>query len=395
MDIIQQQAEPFLKTKLGDVCSFKQGQQFSLEEQLTYPKEGYARFLRIENYTQKSADFRYVKIDDSDKIINEKDVVIVRYGASAGYVGRGFSGVLANNMFRVIPSENVDREFLYYLLTDKRVFDYFQKSMIGGAMPALSFNIVGNLEVQLPPLSEQKKIASILASWDEAIALKEKVIDRKLEQKKGLMQKLLSGKVRFPGFQGEWKSVPIEKICMLSIGKTPSRNKDEYWGKGYKWIAISDLKEKYITNTQEEITEQAVQETGIKLIPKNTVIMSFKLTLGKLGITAEDMYSNEAIVSFSNKNPSNLDNEYLYYYLSYIDITKYGSRAAKGITLNRDSLKEIIVKLPELGEQIKIREVLSLADQEIDLLKKELSELQQQKQGLMQQLLTGKVRVKV
>ena len=123
--------------------------------------------------------------------------------------------------------------------------------------------------------------------------------------------------------------------------------------------------------------------------------MSFKLTLGKLGITAEDMYSNEAIVSFSNKNPSNLDNEYLYYYLSYIDITKYGSRAAKGITLNRDSLKEIIVKLPELGEQIKIREVLSLADQEIDLLKKELSELQQQKQGLMQQLLTGKVRVKV
>ena len=198
---------------------------------MTYPKEGYARFLRIENYTQKSADFRYVKIDDPDKIINEKDIVIVRYGASAGYVGRGFSGVLANNMFRVIPSENVDREFLYYLLTDKRVFDYFQKSMIGGAMPALSFNIVGNLKVQLPPLSEQKKIASILASWDEAIALKEKVIERKLEQKKGLMQKLLSGKVRFPGFQGEWKSVPIEKICMLSIGKTPSRNKERVLGK--------------------------------------------------------------------------------------------------------------------------------------------------------------------
>lgn len=393
MNAIQQMREPFVQVKLGDVCSFKQGYQFGLDEQLLHPKEGYARFLRIENYTQNSTDFRYVKVDDPDKIIDEKDVVIVRYGASAGYVGRGFSGVLANNMFRVIPGENVDREFLYYLLTDRRVFDYFQKSMIGGAMPALSFQIVGNLKVQLPPLPEQKKIASILATWDEAIAYKEKLIERKIERKQGLMQKLLSGQVRFPGFYGEWKSVPIEKICTLSIGKTPSRNRKEYWGTGYKWIAIADMKEKYISQTEEEITEQAVKETGIKRIPKNTVIMSFKLTLGRLAITAEDMYSNEAIVSFFNNNPDELDNEYLYYYLSHIDITKYGSRAAKGITLNRDSLKEIIVKLPELAEQIKIREVLTLADKEIDLLKQELALLKQQKQGLMQQLLSGKVRV--
>jgi len=309
-------------------------------------------------------------------------------------------GFIASHRFPIYkPKENVlDLDFITYLFRSSRGKYLLNLASPGGAgrNKTLGQKEFGEIEVIIPKnIKEQKKIAEIIMTWDRAIELKEKIIEQKEEQKKGLMQKLFTGELRLPGFNSKWKSVPIEKVCGISMGKTPSRNENKYWGKGYKWIAISDMKEKYISKTKEEITDLAVEETGIKLIPKGTVIMSFKLTLGKVGITAEDMYSNEAIVSFTIKNPSIIDNEYLYYYLSYIDITKYGSRAAKGITLNKDSLREIIIKLPEIEEQTKIRERLFYKGKEIDLLKKELDSLKQQRKGLMELLLTGKVRVMV
>ncbi|WP_419893155.1 restriction endonuclease subunit S [Oceanobacillus kimchii] len=308
-------------------------------------------------------------------------------------------GFIASHRFPMYkPMDNIlDLDFITYLFKSPRGKYLLNLASPGGAgrNKTLGQKEFGELEIIVPKdVKEQKKIAEVLSTWDKAIELKESLIEQKEEQKRGLMQKLLSGDTRFPGFNGQWKSVPIEKVCSISMGKTPSRNENKYWGKGFKWIAISDLKEKYISKTKEEITELAIKETGIKIIPKGTVIMSFKLSLGKLGITAEDMYSNEAIVGFKNEDKNILDNEFLYYYLNHIDITKFGSRAAKGITLNKDSLKEIIVRFPQIEEQIKIREFLSTKDTEIELFKKEVEILKKQKEGLLQLLLTGKVRVK-
>src|SRR5690606_19559455 len=172
----------------------------------------------------------------------------------------------------ILRPKNVNSLFLSYLLNSNFQIKERAKLAQGHSVVHIYADDLKSIKVYLPSLSEQQKIASVLYAWEKAVEFIEKLIEQKKEQKKGLMQKLFSGQVRFPGFYGEWKSVPIEKICTLSIGKTPSRNKKEYWGKGYKWIAIADMKEKYIKQTEEQITERAVKETKINLIPKNTVI---------------------------------------------------------------------------------------------------------------------------
>ena len=333
------------------------------------------------------------------RVFQKNDILfsMVRpYLKGFAYIDFECKDCICSTGFSVISSNKAnDAKFIYYNLFGTVIENQVNKLLVGSNYPAINSSDVENLKIPYPKLDmEREKIGHILSTWDKAIELKEKLIEQKKEQKKGLMQRLLTGKVRFSGFDKEWRSVPIESVCELSMGKTPSRKVQKYWGKGHKWIAISDMKDKYITNTQEEITDLALKETGIQVIPKGTVIMSFKLTLGRLAITGEDMYSNEAIVSFRIKNPDVLDYEFLYYYLSSIDITKYGSQAAKGITLNSDSLKEIMIKLPTKCEQIKIRDALCFYDKEIDLLEQELEALKQQKKGLMQLLLTGKVRVK-
>lgn len=329
------------------------------------------------------------------KICKSGDILLCVRGSSTGRmnlandeycIGRGIASIRAKD-------NESDTDFIYYTL-NYRINQLLQRTE-GSTFPNLSSKEIKAMIVGIPSRNEQEKISAIISTWDKAIELKEKLIEQKKEQKKGLMNKLLSGKIRITGFKDDWKALSIDKVCNLSMGKTPSRNSGAYWGSGYKWIAISDMKKKYISQTREEITELAVKDSGIKVIPKGTVIMSFKLTIGKLAITTENMYSNEAIVSFSVKNEKVIDTEYLYYYLSSIDITKYGSRAAKGITLNKESLKEIIVKIPTLEEQIEIRKILSNSDREIELLKEEVRLLSEQKKSLMQKLLTGKIRVKV
>ncbi|BDX38833.1 hypothetical protein CYCD_21880 [Tenuifilaceae bacterium CYCD] len=145
--------------ELGSVCDFSQGIQVDLELQSKEYVEDYDVFLRIENYTQNSDDFRYIPKELSkNKYIRKNEVVVVRYGASAGYVGRGFDGVLANNLFKVTPIENITNDFLYYYLTSEYVQSYFKRITAGGAMPALSFKTVEIVQIPIIPVEEQNSI---------------------------------------------------------------------------------------------------------------------------------------------------------------------------------------------------------------------------------------------
>ena len=113
--------------------------------------------------------------------------------------------------------------------------------------------------------------------------------------------------------KNEWKKVKLEDVFELQIGRTPSRNNKNYWDNGSNnWISISDIKEneKYIEKTKERITNLAIQDSKIKLVPKNTVIMSFKLSVGKTAITSQDIYTNEAIVAFIPKVLNLVDNNF-------------------------------------------------------------------------------------
>lgn len=145
--------------KLGEICDFSQGVQVDLEFQSKTFIDGYEKFLRIENYTQNSTDFRFIPKDlGKNKYVSEDDVVVVRYGASAGFIGRGFKGILANNLFKVTPkNEKLSKSYLFNILSSTLAQNYFSKSVAGGAMPALSFAIVKELLIPLPSQDEQNR----------------------------------------------------------------------------------------------------------------------------------------------------------------------------------------------------------------------------------------------
>lgn len=154
-------------------------------------------------------------------------------------------------------------------------------------------------------------------------------------------------------------------VFSLQMGKTPARNNPAYWGGTQNWISISDMNDKYISKTREQISDAAISETGIKLVPKGTVIMSFKLSIGKVSITAEDTYTNEAIMAFINKGIYDIDNDYLYHYLKAQDWSVGSNKAVKGSTLNKSVLEKRDISFPSKTEQQKISYKLNLADEAI------------------------------
>lgn len=144
------------------------------------------------------------------------------------------------------------------------------------------------------------------------------------------------------------------------------------------------MNEKYLKETTKKITEKAIKNKQI--IKKGTLVMSFKLTIGKLGILMDDMYTNEAIASFDWKTNEILT-EYMYFYLKSINIKKYGSIAAKGITLNNETLNAIPVYLPKINKQKEIVEILLSFNNKIKLIKIQTTALMKFKKGLLEKML--------
>ncbi len=167
----------------------------------------------------------------------------------------------------------------------------------------------------------------------------------------------------------------LDEIFDLQMGKTPSRNNPEYWDyDDNKWISIADLSKcgKYIEETKEYLSDKAVSESGISLIPANTVIMSFKLSIGKTAITPEPMYSNEAIMSFRDKHVVELLPDYIYYMFSGKNWEEGTNKAVMGKTLNKATLSSVKVSIHEVAKQREIVEVLDKLSSVIDNRQREL-----------------------
>ena len=170
----------------------------------------------------------------------------------------------------------------------------------------------------------------------------------------------------------------LDEIFDLQMGKTPSRNNQKYWTDGqYDWISIADLStyQKYAEATKEKISDSAVQESGIKAVPANTVIMSFKLSLGKTAITQKPVYTNEAIMAFIPTGKYSVLPDFFYYLFSARDWTKGTNRAVMGTTLNKATLSGVSIDVPPLDEQRriavtldKITELIAKRRQQLDKL---------------------------
>ena len=142
-----------------------------LDKQYSDLNENRVRFIRIVDYTQNTDDIRYIDKELSNNIINEKDVVIVRYGATAGFVGHGITGVLANNMFTVNPENDVAKDYLYIYLKQDKIYKKLNNSNGSSAMPALNFGTVKDVGIAYPLVAEQEKIGELFTNLDNLITL--------------------------------------------------------------------------------------------------------------------------------------------------------------------------------------------------------------------------------
>lgn len=158
----------------------------------------------------------------------------------------------------------------------------------------------------------------------------------------------------------KWPTKKLSEVCDILIGGTPSRGVSNYWKDGiFSWVSIADMTRegKYITNTKEKITEKGVKNSNVKLIPKDSLLFSFKLSIGKLAFAGEDLYTNEAIAGFIIKDKNELDKHFLYYFLksSTFDTVQ---RAVKGNTLNKEKMKVLEIPVPPIETQKKIVKIL-------------------------------------
>jgi type I restriction enzyme, S subunit len=152
-------------------------------------------------------------------------------------------------------------------------------------------------------------------------------------------------------------------LCEINIGKTPSRSKAAYWGGDHPWLSIADMNQgRRLWHTKEAITDAGIKASGIRIVPEGTLLLSYKLSIGKVGITERSLFTNEAIAALPVVDPSVLRVDYLYWTLNTIDLLETSDRAAMGATLNKAKLKEVQIPLPPLAEQKRIAGILDAAD---------------------------------
>ena len=253
-------------------------------------------------------------------------------------------------------------------------------------------NAFFSLKILLPPLDEQEKIAEILSTWDEAINLTINLIESKKQFKKALMQNLLTAKIRFPHFKDEWRAIKLSEICDISTGTSKSRFIGD--GKFYIVDMGSITQDGLLNLTKTTNLNQDFLDFGDLVMPKDDI--GGGKIIGKVAVIDKD---NTYVLSDHIFRIKTIENSNFLAYLINSDlINKKIRREVSGtaqLGLSKRTIENLKIKLPNLKEQQKIAEVLMACDDEINLLNLKLENLKKQKQGLMQKLLSGKVRVRV
>ena len=322
----------------------------------------------------------------------KKDDLLVNFINSLGKMGKSAvyndelkrPTIFTTNLMRLNFKKNINTYFIYYFFNTTYYKNYIDK-ITKPAVNQASFTTKDfkKMELKIPTMPEQFKISKFLKHIDKKIELLENKLGYHQDFKKYLMQQIFTQKLRF-NFTDEWEKYLLGDISLIGKGFTPSTSNPSFWDGDLKWLSIADMNQgKYINQTTKKITSDGSKNK--EPVKKGTLLMSFKLSIGKLGILTEDMYTNEAICNFKWKN-KDVMTEYMYYYLSSINILKYGSQAAKGITLNNETLSTIPVLLPSLEEQKKIINILSDVDLKISMLENSINDTSKFKKGLLQQM---------
>ena len=281
----------------------------------------------------------------------------------------------------------------YYLT--QFINQYVSFPLESTGVPQLTVPQIENIEVELPDFAEQATVAEALSDVDGLISSLQKLIEKKKSIKQGAMQELLTGKKRLPGFSGEWSKQQLGDICNIINGGTPSTSVAEFWNGKILWCTPTDITScstKYIYTTESKITESGLKASSATLLPKGALLLCSRATIGEVRIAGNAICTNQGFKSLVVHQ--NISNEWLYYMMHVLKSQMLEKAIGSTfLEISKKDLAELDIIVPEFTEQKAIAQVLSDMDSEIEQLEKKLAKYQQIKQGMMQELLTGRIRL--
>lgn len=399
-------------TRLKNIAKIKSGSTpLRSKQDLYYSKDGtpWIKTLDLNNSDILTTDEKITDLalqETSCSVFPINTVLVAMYGGF-NQIGRtgliGVPSAINQALSALVLNEEKahPRYVLNYLNGNVKLWKKFAAS--SRKDPNITREDVCSFEILLPPLPEQRKIAKILSTWDKAISTTERLIDNSKQQKKALMQQLLTGKKRLlddsgKPFEGEWVEITLEKLAKYRRGSFPQPYGNPEWVdevNGYPFIQVYDIDKnmKLKPDTKIKISDAAIGKSVF--IPKETVIVSLQGSIGRVAITQYDAYVDRTVLLFQEFIVP-MDKVFFAFIIQELfEIEKTKAPGGTIKTITKEVLSNFKVHIPSITEQQKIASVLINADQEIELLEQQLADLKQEKKALMQQLLTGKRRVKV
>ena len=375
----------------------------------------------LPNNTDPDCEFNYISLEQVDagrllgfteivfrtapsrarRVLRENDVLMstVRPNLMAHLFFRGqIANAVCSTGFAVIRSKSnlSDPGFLFAHLFGHVVNKQISKILAGSNYPAINTNDVRMIEIPCPPsIEEQRAIAEALSDVDGLIQSLEALIAKKQAIKQAAMQQLLTGKTRLPGFSGAWERRRLGELADIKNGATPSTQIGAYWNGPIPWCIPTDITAtpgKYLLAAERSITEAGLASCAASLLPVGALLLCSRATIGEIKIATSPVCTNQGFKSLVCKD--NVFNEFLYYLL--LTLKPQMIERATGSTfleIGKRDVASIELSVPTYAEQRAIAAILSDMDAEIAALERRRDKTCAIKQGMMQQLLTGQVRL--
>lgn len=395
--------------KLGDVCEIKGRIGFRGYTVNDIVDKGYGAISispsNINNGKinfEKSTYISFDKYEESPEIkIFNGDIVLVKTGSTFGKVALvdGLSDkATLNPQVVVVKRIKINNLYLSFLMRFETFQSQISSSVVGGALPTLSQKLVEKFKIPCPPTSaEQMAVGKALSDADALIESLEQLIAKKRQIKQGAMQELLTGQRRLPGFSGKWVIKRLEELADIRSGGTPSTSQSQFWDGDVLWCTPTDITalngKKYIIETSRNITVAGLKASSAEIIPAGSIVMTSRATIGECAININPITTNQG---FKNFVPfDSVDTEFLYYLLStqrdgFISLCS----GSTFLEIGKNQLTTYEVLIPnEKSEQTAIAIILADMDKEIEGVEARLSKARQIKQAMMQELLTGRIRL--
>lgn len=388
---------------LGDIALFQGGSQPPLSVFSSQKKAGYIRLVQIRDYkTDKYATYIPEKL--AKRFCKQDDIMIGRYGPPIFQILRGIEGAYNVALIKALP-QGVDKEFLYHTLKREDLFEYIDLlSRRTSGQTGVDLTNLKAFELSIPVLTdEQATIAKALSDVDSLIFSMQKLIEKKKAIKQGALQELLTGKKRLPGFNEEWEELNFAESAKLKArigwqGLTTS----EYLQSGYAYLITgTDFHNGRIKwETCHFVDEKRYKQDLNIQIKKHDILLTKDGTIGKVAYISnvqKPTTLNSGVFVIRPAKEDSFDPNFVYHILNSFLFDNFLAKLSAGSTINHLYQKDFVdftFKAPsELVEQQAIAQVLSDMDSEIELLEKKLAKYQQIKQGMMQELLTGRIRL--